>query len=112
MRSFAHTIFVLIAITSTLNFSAFVNPAVASEDPDLSFKLKTTLQYLLVRKRDLDRDLDELADQIYRLEHVRDFNAVARSIDDLQKKRRECEHRQDDVLSEIKDVESALRACK
>jgi hypothetical protein len=111
MRALLSTLLIL-TISQTLNLTISSSPAMAAGDSTLAFRLKSTLQQLLIQKRELERDLDDTADEICRLERVRDFSSVARTLDDLQKKRRVEERRQQDILFAIKDIENDLRACQ
>ncbi|MBZ0187208.1 MAG: hypothetical protein K8F91_13255 [Candidatus Obscuribacterales bacterium] len=56
--------------------------------------------------------MDKTTDQISRLERVRDYNSVARALDDLEKNKLKTERQLHDVLIDIRDVENDLRACK
>jgi len=112
MRTLILSILVPVTFSGILNLSLLAGPAVASGDSDLDYRLKSTRQQLLSQKQDLERDMDEIACEISRLEHVRDYNSVSRALDDLQKKKHDAERREQDVLIDIRNIENDLRACK
>lgn len=112
MRAVVLSTSVQIAIFWILNLSLCTCPAFAAGDTDAAFRLKSTMHQLLSYKRNLERDVDKTTDQISRLERVRDYNSVARALDDLEKNKLKTERQLHDVLIDIRDVENDLRACK
>lgn len=111
MRSVVLVCLMLISVAGTLNASVCLSPASAAADVRLTYRLKTNLQRLLLERRDLERGLDEIADQIKRLEHVRHHSSVLRSLDDLRRKQLDGQRLQQELLFQIKDVENDLRSC-
>jgi hypothetical protein len=111
MRAVTHIKSLFITFPAILILASLSPAAAAPADANLSYRLKTALQHLILQKRDIERDLDETASQITRLEHARDYGSVVRALAELQKTKRDQERQQQDLLLEIKDLENDLRLC-
>lgn len=79
-------------------------------DANTVYRLKSALQELWLQKRDVERNLDDISDQMSRLERLHDISSVSSTLDQLQKRKRDQERQQQDLLLDMRDVESALRA--